>query len=230
MRWGWGRATPHVYGLAGRCSQVAALERRAASGAGANQEGRDASLTMRLDEFDNAAFDRGRPAWVEAAWLMVQWLLVSSWVPGSWHRGLALRLFGARMGRGVVVKPGLKVKFPWKLMLGDHVWLGEDVWLDNLAEVRIGSHVCISQGAYLCTGSHDWSAERFDLVTRPIEVSDRAWIGARATVGPGVVVEEGAVLALGSVATQRLSAWQVYRGVPATAVRERRIAPPPEIS
>lgn len=178
---------------------------------------------MRLDQFDNSAFDRGRPAWVEAAWLAVQWLLVSSWVPGSWHRRLALRLFGARIGRGLVAKPGLRVKFPWKLTLGDHVWLGEDVWLDNLGEVRIGSHVCVSQGAYLCTGSHDWSARGFDLIVRPIELADHAWIGARAVIGPGTVVEEGAVLALGSVATRRLGAWQVHQGIPAVAIKARRM-------
>lgn len=177
---------------------------------------------MRLDEFDNAAFDRGRAAWVEAAWLVVQWLLVSSWVPGSWHRGLALRLFGARIGRGLVAKPGLKVKFPWKLRVGDHVWLGEDVWIDNLGEVRIGSHVCVSQGAYLCTGSHDWSARGFDLIVQPVELGDHAWICARAVIGPGAVVEEGAVVGLGGVATGRVGAWQVYQGVPARPVRERR--------
>jgi len=176
---------------------------------------------MRLDRFDAGGWERGRSRWLEGLWLLVQALLVASWVPGSAHRAWLLRLFGARIGRGSVLKPGLKVKFPWRLVMGDHVWLGEGVWIDNLAPVRIGSHCCVSQGAYLCTGSHDWESARFKLVVRPIEILDHAWICARAVVGPGIVVGEGAVLSLGSVATRDLEAWTICSGVPAEAVRKR---------
>ena len=176
---------------------------------------------MRLDRFDNADFRRGRPALVEALWLVVQGLFVATWLPGSALRVLALRLFGAQIGRGVRLKPGLRVKFPWRLCVGDHAWLGENVWLDNLAEIRIGDHCCVSQGAYLCTGSHDWSREGFDLVIRPIHLEDQSWICARAVVGPGVRVGQGAVLALGGVATHDLAPWQVHQGVPARAERPR---------
>ena len=170
-------------------------------------------------------FDRGRPRWVEAAWMLVEALFVRSWVPGSAHRRALLTLFGARLGSGVVVKPGVRVKFPWRLAVGDNAWLGEDVWIDNLAEVTIGDNACLSQGAYLCTGSHDWSAPGFDLVVKPIVVGAGAWVGARAVVGPGVVVGEGAVLALGSTATRALEPWGVYAGVPAERRRERGIDP-----
>jgi len=176
---------------------------------------------MRLDRFDNAGFSRGRPAFVEALWLIAQGLFVASWLPGSALRAAVLRLFGAQIGRDVRLKPGLRVKFPWRLTVGDHTWLGENVWLDNLAEIRIGSHCCVSQGAYLCTGSHDWDREGFDLVTRPIRLEDQAWICAPAVVGPGVTVGQGAVLALGSVATGDLAPWQVHQGVPARPVRAR---------
>ena len=176
---------------------------------------------MRLDRFDNADFRRGRPALVEALWLLVQGLFVATWLPGSALRVLLLRLFGARIGAGVRLKPGLRVKFPWRLCVGDHAWLGENVWLDNLAEIRIGDHCCVSQGAHLCTGSHDWTREGFDLVTRPIRLEDQSWICARAVVGPGVRVGQGAVLALGSVATHDLAPWQVHQGVPARPVRPR---------
>lgn len=176
---------------------------------------------MRLDQFDNVAFERGRAAWVEALWLAVQWLFVSSWLPGSRHRVWLLRRFGAQVGTGVVAKPGLRVKFPWKLRVGDHVWLGERVWIDNLAQVSVGDHVCISQGAYLCTGSHDWASPRFDLITRPITIGNQAWIGARAVVAPGVTLAEGAVLALGSVATRDLPTWRIAVGVPAEPLRPR---------
>jgi putative colanic acid biosynthesis acetyltransferase WcaF len=176
---------------------------------------------MRLDAFENAAFDRQRPAVVEGLWILVQAAFVRSFIPGSAHRRLLLRAFGAQVGRGVVIKPGVRVKFPWKLEVGDHSWIGEGVWIDNLAPVRIGSNCCVSQAAYLCTGSHDWSSPSFDLIVKPIEVRASAWIAARAVLGPGVVVGEGAVLTLGSVATGALEPWTVYAGHPARRVRKR---------
>jgi putative colanic acid biosynthesis acetyltransferase WcaF len=160
---------------------------------------------------------------VEALWIGLQWLLVSSRIPGTLHRKWLLRLFGARVGSGVTIKPGLRVKFPWRLHVGDHSWLGEDVWIDNLDVVMIGANCCISQGAYLCSGSHDWSSETFDLIVRPIRVHDGVWIAARCIVGPGVEIGAGAVLALGSVAGQRLEPWTVYRGNPAVPVRPRKL-------
>jgi putative colanic acid biosynthesis acetyltransferase WcaF len=180
---------------------------------------------MRLDLYTIGGFSRGRPAWLEALWLLVQALLLSSPLPGSRMRVMLLRLFGARIGRGVTIKPGVRVKFPWRLVIGDHSWIGEQVWLDNLAEIRIGNHCCLSQGAYLCTGSHDWSADTFDLSTKPIELRDRVWLAARSIVGPGVTIGEGAVLALGSVATRELAAWQIHRGLPAFPIKSRLVRP-----
>ena len=178
-------------------------------------------MTVRLDTFDNRWFARGRSAWIEAVWLAVQAALVSSRLPGSAHRRWLLRLFGARIGTGVTIKPGVRVKFPWKLVVGDHTWLGEEVWIDNLERVEIGANCCLSQGAYLCTGSHDWNVSGFDLITRPIEIGDCAWIAAKSMVAPGVTIGEGAVLAMGSAATQDLEAWTIYQGVPAHAIRLR---------
>jgi len=140
------------------------------------------------------------------------------------HRRALLRLFGAKIGRGVIIKPGLRVKFPWRLEVGNHSWLGESVWIDNLASVVIGNHCCISQGVYLCTGSHSWSSEQFDLITQPITIEDKAWLGANSIVAPGVVVGQGAVLALGSLATRNLERWWVHQGNPCLAVRERVVS------
>lgn len=181
---------------------------------------------MQLDTYNNSGFDRGRPLWVEVLWLIVQAMFVNSWLPGSLHRVWLLRLFGARLGQGVVIKPYVRVKFPWKLVVGDHTWIGEGVWIDNLGEVFFGNHVCISQGAYLCTGSHNWSSKQFDLTVRPIEIHDHAWVAARAAVAPGVCINEGAALALGSVATSDLAAWHVYCGCPAVLSRKREITQP----
>lgn len=155
--------------------------------------------------------------------MIVQAFLVRSWLPGSALRTTLLRWFGAKVGQGVVIKPGLRVKFPWRLEIGDHCWLGEDLWIDNLAPVVIESHCCLSQGAYLCTGSHDWSKSSFDLVVRPIRLREGAWVGAFAKLAPGTVVGTGAIVALGSVAKGELAAFMVHQGNPAVVVRERVI-------
>jgi len=107
------------------------------------------------------------------------------------------------------------------LEIGDHSWIGEDVWIDNLDTVRIGSHVCVSQGAYLCTGSHDWSDEAFALITKPIVIEDGCWIGAMSRVALGVHIEEGAVLTMGSVAVHNLGTHMIWQGNPAHRTRDR---------
>lgn len=178
---------------------------------------------MILSEFQTEDFNRGRPVWVEALWLLAQAMLVNSWIPGSRHRVWVLRRFGARIGRGAVLKPYLRVKFPWRMSIGDHVWLGEGVWIDNLGDVDIGDHVCISQGAYLCTGSHDWSSDRFRLIVKPIRIASHAWICAKSVLAPGAQVGEGAVLSIGSIATGRLEPWYIHSGAPARAIRPRQI-------
>lgn len=176
-----------------------------------------------LSRYAAPEFDRGRSRIVEGLWMLIQALFVSSWLPGSAHRRLLLRLFGAKIGARVVIKPGVRVKFPWRLRIGDNSWIGECAWIDNLAPVAIDHDCCISQGAYLCTGSHDWSAAGFDLMTRPITLEAGAWVGARATVGPGVTLGRGAVLGLGSTASKDLDPWTVYAGVPAVPVKHRTI-------
>jgi putative colanic acid biosynthesis acetyltransferase WcaF len=137
-----------------------------------------------------------------------------------------LRGFGASISTGVIVKPGVKVKYPWKLSIGCDSWIGEGAWIDNIERVSIGADCCISQGAYLCTGNHDWTDPRFGLTARPIEVRDQAWIGAKAIVGPGVVIGEGAVVSIGSVMTSDSEPWAIYSGNPAVLVRRRRLGEP----
>lgn len=180
-------------------------------------------VVLRLDHYHSDGFKRGRPYLFEALWWIAQACLVRSWIPGSLHRRLLLRLFGAEIGQNVTIKPGTRIKFPWRLKIGDHTWIGEDVWIDNLAPIKIGAHCCISQGAYLCTGSHKWNGPRFDLIVRPIEIEDSAWICARAIVAPGVIIKEGSVLAMGGVATTDLAPWGLYGGVPAKWMKARRL-------
>ena len=120
-----------------------------------------------------------------------------------------------------MIKPHVRIKFPWKFKIGNHSWIGEDVWVDNLAEVSIGSNCCISQGAYLCTGSHRWDKETFDLEIKPILISDQCWVGAKSRIAPGVTLEHGVVLTMGSVAVKDLSPFAVFQGNPAKLVKQR---------
>ncbi len=177
---------------------------------------------VRLDLFDNKSFKRGASKWKEALWQFIQALFISSWIPGSAHRRFLLRLFGAKIGRGVVLKPGVRIKFPWRLYIDDYSWIGESCWIDNLADVKIGKHCCLSQAASLCTGNHDRRSTQFTLITSPIIIEDYAWIAAFARVGPGVTVAEGAMLGFGSTATHNLQSWGIFAGSPCV-FKEKRI-------
>ncbi len=181
-------------------------------------------MKVNLAEFSNPDFDRGAGVVREALWLIVR-LFLFQLCPFSFSRlkCAVLRLFGGRVGRGVVIKPNVKITFPWKLTLGDHVWLGEECWLLNLAPITIESHVCISQRAFLCTGNHNYKSPAFDLITEPIVVEQGAWVGACAFVGPGVTIGSHAVLTAGSVATKSLVRFGIYRGNPAVLIKQRVI-------
>jgi putative colanic acid biosynthesis acetyltransferase WcaF len=134
-----------------------------------------------------------------------------------------LRLFGAKIGKGVIIKPNVNIKYPWMLTIEDHCWIGEAVWIDNLDQVTIESHVCVSQGALLLCGNHNYKSPSFDLIVKPIVLKQGAWVGAKSIVGPGVTMFEHAILALGSTATQNLDANSIYRGNPAVKVKHRDI-------
>ncbi len=184
-----------------------------------------------LAGFRNKDFDRGAGKLKEALWVMVSLVLFRLCpICLSPLKRLVLRLFGAQIGRGVVIKPQVKITFPWKLKMGDDVWLGEECWLLNLEQIVIGNNVCISQRAFLCTGSHDHQRTTFDLITKPIVLEDGVWIGAGAWIGPGVIVGSHVVLAAGSVAVRNLAAWGVYRGNPAEFVKTRVISAEPKSS
>jgi putative colanic acid biosynthesis acetyltransferase WcaF len=142
-------------------------------------------------------------------------------LPFSSVRRFILRCFGAKLERGVVFKPGIRVKYPWLLSIGEHSWIGEDVWIDNLVEVRIGVSCCLSQGAYLCTGNHDWSDPFFGLQVLPIILEDGSWVGAGALICPGVTIGKSGVAAAGSVVTKSIPAFEIHSGNPARFVKRR---------
>ena len=179
-----------------------------------------------LSGYRAAGFDRGAGVLKESLWLIVS-LVLFRLCPFSLSplKRTMLRAFGAKVGRHVTIKPQVKITFPWKLTIGDHVWLGEECWLQNLERITIGSHVCISQRAFLCTGNHNYKSPKFDLIVKPIQVGDGAWLGAGCWVGPGVKIGNHAVLAAGSVATKDLEPFGIYQGNPAIFSRQRIVLP-----
>jgi putative colanic acid biosynthesis acetyltransferase WcaF len=158
-----------------------------------------------LSTFSSRDFDRGASRVKEGLWIICSNLLFrTKWPMPSALRCFFLRLFGAKIGRAVVIRSGVHITFPWRLTIGNHVWIGEDVRILNLADVTIGSNVCISQQAFLCTGNHDYKKPTFDLITKPIEIADSVWIAARAFIAPGVKIDANNIIRAGSVVTKSL--------------------------
>lgn len=154
-----------------------------------------------LAGFTGAGYDKGRPLVIQALWLMVSRLIVMKWwCPGS-VRVSILRLFGAQIGKGTLIRSDVKIHWPWKLTIGDHTWIGEEAWILNLEPVSIGSNTCISQAAFLCTGSHDRTSPTFEFDNAPIVVGDSVWVAARATVLRGVQIADGATVGAGALVT-----------------------------
>ena len=168
-----------------------------------------------------STYHANKPIWRWCLWFAIGSPLLCSGLPGSSWRRLLLCWFGASVGSGVVIKPHLRVKFPWRLEIGAYSWVGEGVWIDNLEWVRIGRDVCVSQGVYFCTGNHDYRDPGFSYRLAPIVVESEAWIGAMARLAPGVVVRHGAVLGLGAVALDDLQPLCRYQGAPAYLVGPR---------
>ncbi len=179
---------------------------------------------VELRHYNNAWYDPGGSFAKRALWMLLgQPLFASSWLPSSGLRVRLLRAFGARIGQRVVIKPAVRVKYPWHLEVGDDCWIGEECWIDNLTTVRLGCNVCVSQGAYLCTGNHDWSDPHFGLRIEPIFLGEGSWAGAKSLLTPGTVLGNYAIAAAGSVVRGPVPEFEVYAGNPAQFVRVRRI-------
>lgn len=180
-------------------------------------------MQVRNDLFDSSVgLERGRSKAVEAVWYLVKVSFFLSALPWpSPLKCVLLRLFGAKIGKGVYIKPRVNVHFPWKLQLGDFTWLGEEVWILNFEPVSIGSHCCISQRAFLCGGSHDYRSIDMRYRNAPIVIEDGAWIGAQVFVGPGVRVGKAAVATACSVVTSDLPHGMICSGSPCEPSKPR---------
>lgn len=175
-----------------------------------------------LSKYDNAWYQPGSTL-KRTLWLVINAVFFNNGL--ALFNGLKIRLlkaFGAKVGIGVVIKPSVSIKYPWFLSIGNHVWIGEKVWIDNLTDVTIGNNVCLSQGVLLLTGNHNYIQPTFDLMVGKIVLEDGVWLGAQSVVCPGVTCKSHAVLSVGSVATKNLEPYSIYQGNPAVKVRERR--------
>lgn len=181
-------------------------------------------MTTDLSKFNNSWYKPGNPI-KRFLWYYTNRIFLNSYLlPISSLKVFVLRLFGAKIGKGVVIKPKVNIKYPWKLRVGDHSWIGEKVWIDNLGQVTIGANCCLSQDAFLLCGNHDYSKPHFDLMVGDITLEDGVWIGAKSTVAPGVTCHSHSVLSAKSFATDDLEEFGIYQGNPAKWVKKRTIS------
>ncbi|MGO8763586.1 MAG: WcaF family extracellular polysaccharide biosynthesis acetyltransferase [Limisphaerales bacterium] len=180
-------------------------------------------LRVRNDLFDaSKGLDRGRPFLVEALWYLTKCLLFLNPLPvPSRFKCEVLRWFGARVGKGVVIKPRVNIHLPWKLAIGDFSWIGEEVFILSFEPISIGAHCCISQRAFLCAGDHDYHQPDMRYRNQPITVEDGAWVGAQVFVAPGVTIGAEAVITAGSVVTKDQPESMVCGGNPCVAIKPR---------
>ena len=155
-------------------------------------------------------------------WILISGIIFQSSIPFPiLLKKILLKLFGAKIGDGFVIKSKVNIKYPWKLIIGNHVWIGEGVWIDNLDFVNIHSNVCISQGAMLLTGNHDYRSSSFDLMMGPILLKEGVWIAAKSVVCPNVTCEKNSILTVGSILQKNTKENGIYKGNPAIYLRNR---------
>lgn len=178
---------------------------------------------VRLSSFNTGNFNKGAGFIKQTLWYFVNALFVRA----SWNPFMGIKVFFLKLSvqnrERTSNKNNVNIKFPWKLTLGNDVWLGENAWIDNLDEVIIGNNVCISQGALLLTGNHDYTLSTFDYRNASIIIEDGAWIGAKTVVCPGIKIKSHAILTVGSTATKNMEAYGIYQGNPALKIRTRNI-------
>lgn len=183
----------------------------------------DAKPLVDLRLYDSSRCDRGKPSWYVILW----WLVQAIAFPLSLHnfngfRCWLLRLFGATIGKGVVIRPTARFTYPWNVTIGDYSWIGDDVVLYSIDRIEIGCHSVVSQKSYLCTGSHDIDKISFDLISAPIQIGNGVWIATDCFVGAGVTIGANSVIGARSSVFRDLAAEQVAWGTPCVARYERK--------
>ncbi|MEN8124595.1 MAG: putative colanic acid biosynthesis acetyltransferase [Bacteroidota bacterium] len=179
---------------------------------------------QRLNDFILPKGFRGRSAIIVQIWWLVQSTLfkLSPQFMYGWRRFL-LRIFGAEIGKNVIIRPTVKITYPWKVKIGNHCWIGDDVSLYSLGEIEIGKNTVISQKSYLCTGSHDYKKREFPIYAEKIIIAEECWLATDVYVGPGVEIGKGAVIGARSSVFKNLDGGNVYVGSPVKYIKKREI-------
>lgn len=175
-----------------------------------------------LDRFTLPTNFRGRGALIVQIWWLVQGTLFacSPQFAYSWRNAL-LRVFGAQIGKNVIIRPTVRITYPWKLVVKDNAWIGDNVDLYTLGEITIGKNAVVSQKSYLCTGSHDYQSEAFDIFAKPIVIEDEAWVATDVFIAPGITVGKGAVIGSRSSVYKDMPVGMICIGNPAKPIKPR---------
>lgn len=177
----------------------------------------------RLDLFNkNVGLKRGAPFIKEISWYLVKIFFFLTPIPyPNQFKCLLLRLFGSKVGNGVIIKPRINIHFPWKLEIGNHVWIGEEVFILNFEKIVIGNHVCISQRTFLCGGNHDYKKPEMPYKNGQIILHDGCWIGANVFVSPNIEIGVDTVVSACSFVNKNLEPNSIYAGNPVVYIRQR---------
>ena len=179
-------------------------------------------MKVELKNFNNDWYSPGKNPIVRILWYFINSFFLNTYfIPSSALKIFFLRLFGAKIGKSVVIQKKVNIKYPWKLVIDDYSWLGEKVWIDNLAQVTIGKNCCLSQDSLILCGNHDFKKASFDLIVKPITLKDGAWMGAKSVACNGITMGENSILTVGSIATSDLEANYIYQGNPAIKIKNR---------
>jgi len=177
-----------------------------------------------LSKYNNSSYSPGSNSITRLLWYFTNiFFFQNPFNPISKLKVILLQIFGAKIGKGVVIKPSVNIKYPWRLKIGNNVWIGENVWIDNLADVEIGDNCCISQGTMLLTGSHDYTKISFDVIVGKIILEDGVWLGAKSVVYPNITCKSHSILGVNSVAMKDLESYFIYNGNPAFKITKREI-------
>lgn len=175
-----------------------------------------------LSKFSLPTGFRGRNALLVQLWWIVQktFFRLSPQFLYGWRRCI-LRFFGAKIGKNVIIRPSVNITYPWKLTIGDNSWVGDDVSLYSLGEIIIGENAVVSQRSYLCTGSHDYKSEKFDIYAQTIIIEDEAWVATDCFIAPGVTIGKGAVIGARSSVYKDMPEGMICLGSPAKPIKPR---------
>lgn len=184
----------------------------------------DEPQKISLEGYKAEGYHPGKNRFVQFLWYFTNVIFfINPLNPISSLKVFLLKIFGAKLGKGVVIKPGVNIKYPWRLTIGSYSWIGEKVWIDNLGDVSIGKHACISQGALLLTGNHNYKRSDFKLIVRNIILEDGVWIGAKSIVAPGTICKSHTVLRANSLVKGTTETYSIYGGNPAVKLKDREI-------